>query len=362
MEGGGHVMNNDDPVLEYHKGTRMSQVAIWVFIASLIAAVGFFLILPAIVTLIVSIVVHGNLSRRTDVSGAGLTSAAIKISAVAVIFGIVVLIILPSPSHMGPAPRSICAANLRGIMQSMAVYAEDNNKAFPIVAFAPYDTVPNAAKGTSTGTKDAEAALRQYYAAPTPQAGSVQACLWVLVLNGQISPKQLVCTSDPFSNRSGVAMTDQGGSYFNNVQNPTQLSYSVAYPWKANGQPGAWWTYTTDESLPLIADMTPLQGTGKPARTLTPARAPADNKTWNSGNHNGDGQNVGFGDCHTEFCRSPNVGHNNDNIYSMSASPSTGPAQFGGIPAGKAAPALTADKAPYDIIMLPVRNETTGGM
>jgi IMP dehydrogenase len=30
--------------------------------------------------------------------------------------------------------------------------------------------------------------------------------------------------------------------------------------------------------------------------------------------------------------------------------------------AGAGVPQLTADKAPFDIIMLPVRNETTGGM
>jgi prepilin-type processing-associated H-X9-DG protein len=108
--------------------------------------------------------------------------------------------------------------------------------------------------------------------------------------------------------------------------------------------------------------MNPLQGTGTPTRDMTPAQAPADNRTWNSGNHEGDGQNVGFGDGHAEFCRRPDVGQDNDNIYTMSASPSKGPAQFGGIPAGKTAPLLTADKAPYDIIMLPVRNETTGAM
>ena len=243
----------------------------------------------------------------------------------------------------------------------MRVYAEDNNNTYPIVPFASYDTLPNAAKGTPVA-KDVDAVLRQYYAAPNPQAGSVQACLWVLVLTGQVAPLQFVCSEDRSADRNAVAVMDKGGNYFNNFQNPKQLSYSMAYPWNAEGRPGAWWTNTSDASLPIIADMTPLQGTGKPARNLTPAREPTDSKTWNSGNHQGDGQNVGFGDSHAEFCRRPDVGQQNDNIYTMSASPSTGPAQFGGIPAGKTAPVLTADKAPYDIIMLPVRNETTGGM
>jgi hypothetical protein len=341
-------MNNDEPVLEYHTVPPTSRAAIFIFVAAIVAAVGFFLIVPALLVMLGAIIIQGNLSQRKDVSGEGLAKAASGISAAAVLLGMVALVLMPSigSTHVR-SNGSVCAANIRGIGQSMAVYAGDNNGAYPIVAFAPYATVPNEAKGTPTA-KDVDAALRQYYAVPSPQAGSVQACLWVLVLTGQVAPLQFVCKSDPFA-AGGASATDKAGNYYNNFQNGKQLGYSMAYPWNADGRPGAWWTNTSDAGLPIIADM-------------TPASLPKDNKTWNSANHNGDGQNVGFGDSHAEFCRSPNVGHNNDNIYTMSASPSTGPAQFGGIPAGKAAPVLTADKAPYDIIMLPVRNETTGAM
>jgi hypothetical protein len=85
---------------------------------------------------------------------------------------------------------------------------------------------------------------------------------------------------------------------------------------------------------------------------------------WNAVNHQSPstiaGQNVVFADSHAEFVRRPDVGQGNDNIYSMSGVPSTGPSQFGGIPAGRTAPML-ADKQPFDIVMVPVRNETTGG-
>jgi prepilin-type processing-associated H-X9-DG protein len=340
----------------------MIGLALFIFIAAIIVAVVFGLILPAIVSGLVSLVVHGNLSQRTDVSGRGLASVVIKIVAVIIFLGIVVIVLLPSTGGMHVlSPRSVCAANVRGIMQSMLVYAADNNHALPIVPFGPYGKVPNAGK-VSGSSWNLDEAIRQLYAVPNPQAGSVQACLWILVLEGQVSPKQFICKSDRFADIGPAALLDQAGNFINNFQSHKQLSYSMAYQWNADGKPGAWWKDTQDARIPLMADMNPLQGTGMPARDMTPGRLPADNKTWNSGNHQGDGQNVGFADGHAEFAHSPNCGQKNDNIYTMSASPSQGPAQFGGIPAGKTAPVLTADKAPYDIIMLPVRNETTGAM
>ncbi len=194
-------------------------------------------------------------------------------------------------------------------------------------------------------------------------AGGVPANLWALVLAEGVSPRLFICRSDPFSS-SAAEISDGSGRYFDNFQNGRQLSYSAAYPWRGDGTVGAWWKDTNDASLPILSDMTPMQGTGTPARDLAPSAIPgsASHASWNSANHSGDGQNVAFADIHVDFARQPNVGQDNDNIYSMSASPSRGPAQFGGIPAGTAPPILMADKAPFDILMLPVRNVTTGGM
>jgi prepilin-type processing-associated H-X9-DG protein len=247
----------------------------------------------------------------------------------------------------------------------MVVYAMENGDAFPVVTYAPYATVAGAPKGVSTGISDLEKAKARYYAAPNPQAGSVPACLWILVMNGQVGAKQFICREDRFGSKAGAEVNDSKGNYYDNFQNGRQLSYSMAYPWKADGTVGAWWKYTANAELPILADMNPLNGTGKPKREMTPAAAPKDAATWNSGNHQGDGQNVAFADGHAEFCRRPDVGQGNDNIYTMSAVPSRGPGQFGGVAAGIApagAPELTVEKGPFDVIMLPVRNETTGEM
>ncbi len=286
-----------------------------------------------------------------------LTAGMIVLLLVLVVLGVAIL--LPSRGRMGLSSRGMCAANLRGIAQSMEVYAADNSDKFPIVPFSPYASSSNAVKGVSTGTTDGDAAMRQMYVDSSRQAGSVQACMWVLALGGQVSPKQFVCKSDPYA--SGAApTTDNAGNYLNNFQEPTMLSYSMAYPWDADGKPGPWWTSTGDATLPLLADMNPRQGTGKPARNMTAGAAPKDPRTWNSANHEGDGQNVAYADAHAEFQRHPDVGQDNDNIYTMSGSSSFGPAQLGGIQAG--APNLTAKTRPFDIIMLPVRDETTGRM
>jgi prepilin-type processing-associated H-X9-DG protein len=279
---------------------------------------------------------------------------------------LVVVILLPSRggNHI-LSSRSVCAANLRGIAQSIMVYAGENGGAFPTVAYAPYVTVGGTPKGITSGTNDLVKARERYYSAPNPQAGSVPACLWILVMNDQLEARQFMCKSDPFAGKSPAATHDAKGIFYDNFQNGRQLSYSMAYPWKADGTVGAWWKNTEDAELPILADMNPLNGTGKPKRNMTPAAEPKDSATWNSGNHMGDGQNVAFADGHAEFCRRPDVGQNNDNIYTMSAVPSRGPGQFGGVAAGMApagAPQLTAEKGPFDVIMLPVRNETTGGM
>jgi len=107
--------------------------------------------------------------------------------------------------------------------------------------------------------------------------------------------------------------------------------------------------------------MAPLNGTGTPRRDLTRAVV-SDPKMRNSANHAGEGQNVAFADAHTEFVRRPDIGQDDDNIWTSSGDPSRGPAANGGVAAGKYSPSLLADKVPFDVVMYPVRDAGTGGM
>src|SRR5208283_4331909 len=105
---------------------------IFIFDASIVAAVGFFLIVPAVIVFVGAIVIRRYLARRTDLLGGGMASAAIKISGAAIVLDAALIFLLPSLGHTGSSPRGNCMANLRGIMQSMQVYTYNNNDRFPL--------------------------------------------------------------------------------------------------------------------------------------------------------------------------------------------------------------------------------------
>ena len=186
-------------------------------------------------------------------------------------------------------------------------------------------------------------ALERYYTGAKPQAGSVQACMWMLVLNGQVGAKQFICKSDPFAATAATVM-DAGGLY-DNFRNGKQLSYSMAYPWNAKGEPGAWWANTMDAGLPLIADMTPRQGTGTPKRDVTPAAEPTDGRTGIRGITWGRAV-WGFRMRMRSFAGVRLWGRMGTNIFDVGGD-FAGAGQVGGVAAGAAAPRLMAEKGPF---------------
>jgi len=343
-------------VLSYETPVPTSRLAVVAFALSLAAVPMFFLVVPSVITLCLAIIAMRRVSSTLDTRGQRYALSAVRISSYTFLGVLLLFIVRPSLGGRGLSNRSVCAANMKGIIQTLNVYASDWNDAFPAVPYAPYSPGLNDARAMPT-SPDANATLRTYYNAPYHQAGSPQAILWQLVLRGDITPKTLICARDPSKSTTPAAITAPTGEFFDNVQDGRQFSFSIAYPWKADGTVGKWWRLTVDDTLPLMADVTPEQGTGTPATDVT---ARTLTKAANSGNHQRDGQNVAFADNHVEFTRSPDCGQAHDNIFSTSGLPSTGPAQYGGIPASRFSPQLTADKPPFDILMLPVRNESTG--
>ncbi|HVX85842.1 MAG TPA: hypothetical protein VH253_13760 [Phycisphaerae bacterium] len=342
--------------------SRVSRLAGAAFITSIALFLLSFLILPGLLALGLGTLAQMRIERsRGKLGGLGYAEWAGTIGltsfCVGILLDLFVLTMAPG-SHSGPlSGRSACAANLKGIAQSMIVYANENDDSFPVVSYAPYNAALNSPTASTAPTPDA--ALASYYTRTPAQAGSVTACAWILVLRGQVAPKGFICPDDPFVTRP-AAQTDPAGRAYDNFQSLSQLSYSFAYPWKADGTVGAWWKNTTDAGIPVAADMAPEDSTGSPPRTLTTATRPKLPAQWNSPNHKGDGQNVAFADGHAEFCRTP-LASPTDNIWTTSAAPSPGPAPYGGIPASRShGPELTANQPPFDIVMYPVRNATTG--
>ena len=190
------------------------------------------------------------------------------------------------------------------------------------------------------------------------------ACLWILVLQGYSTPASYICPSDPLAAGPSQETMEVGGppAYMTNFgQMPGQPfpglgasgnvngegeSYSVAFafPWVSNSgaspghpgiglQPGQWFnTVGATTEVPLVADMAPVDGgnlsiaastgdTGSSngvyqrVTTTLPTANTFGPYIYNSGNHAGDGQNVGFGDDHVTWEISPYVGQNGDNIF-----------------------------------------------
>ena len=303
-------------------------------------------------------------SRRSVRSGFTL----IELLVVVAIIALLIAILLPSLGRARElANRSYCAANIRGVLQSMIVYSAENYDVFPLLG-GPAATGVYTKFTTVTGATTADVTLSNMYTG-TGENGDVTGCLWILVLKQQCTPKQFLCKSDPAASSVAASVTSSG-TFFSNFTSPPgasdangSLSYSIAYPWSSTitgGQAtlGGWWKNITDSSLPLMSDMAPMDGTGS-GPTTTAASGANGIKGWNSGNHNRDGQTVGYGDVHASFEKTPTVGQNLDNIWTayngVTANAQAGSVVGTGLIGGTWASAGTS---PFDIVMVPVRNLT----
>jgi len=295
----------------------------------------------------------------------------IELLVVVAIIALLIAILLPSLGRAKEmANRGTCSANLRGIVQSMAVYGSSEADAYPCVQapgtplayLFPYDQNGNVNNNADPVAGVAKAdfgngsGIGVYH-------GSVDATMFMLVANGSVATKQFICKSDPASPQPSVTATSGGNYYFNFISGGTGVgaapvfSYSWDYPWIAAGNaPGGWWKSNTDASLPIGADMTvggpnANFGTGT---TFTPNTITQGKKAYNSPNHGGDGQNVSYGDNHVEFKNTPNVGQNQDNIYTVNTTVGT-PTQTGSPLTGSLSIPNASGGASgnYDVVMVP---------
>ncbi len=260
--------------------------------------------------------------------------------------------------------RSVCAANLRGIIQSMNVYGNENNDMYPMLppsSATTYD--PTFKPGVAAS---AEEAIKTLYKDKTgtnnPYAG-----LWLLVLRGDVSAKSFLCPSDLLANVPARLQAGAGApaGYYTNFQDSKNVSYSAAYMWNVeNNKPvvAKLWSATIDASLPLMCDVAPYLGKKDAAQAATrpmsskPDEAVEDD--WavtypNSQNHFFDGQNVAFGDAHVEWGRTPLVGENNDSIWGVQKSltdKTETPLEPGLLPHP-----LIGAWGNYDVVMVPTR-------
>jgi prepilin-type N-terminal cleavage/methylation domain-containing protein len=330
--------------------------------------------------------------RRRD--GAGFT--LIELLVVISIIALLIAILLPALAKAKElANRTVCSSNVRSMCQGFLIYAQSNKGVFPATPGNPNGDYYNAPTGVAgvglTAPGNSGPSVMQYYytqaALQNPVADPMQ-CMWLMVLQGLMKPKNFICPSDPYAQAPSLeyyskAATNSTGpaayvcfGFLSDTQTAVASggqgeSYSIADPWLADGQVGPWWTSKAGASVPVASDIAPVpeggNGQGTEMQRITnilPSANTYGPYIYNTPNHAGDGQNVGFGDGHVSWETNPYVGQAHDNIWCYDSQADIGrdgltfQAQeltgYGGDHPGPYAQAGTAPlNPPYDIVMVP---------
>lgn len=262
----------------------------------------------------------------------------IELLVVVAIIALLISILLPSLSRARElAKRAVCAANLRGIGQSMHIYANDNEEAFPQDLYRePTSTANNRHSVTFIGQMSVDLTTR--ITTDTWTETHPSRSLFLMVISGDVSPKQFVCPSsgdaeDTMRNiDGGVERSAQPGVNRFDFKGYPQLSYGYQMPFGNKGKPREGMDprqiISADKGPYFVAGVTdPTTGTtpdqlvpGTPALPSGTAQDMLQLRTdawrpYNSRNHNGEGQNCLFVDGHVEFDKRPIAGISNENIF-----------------------------------------------
>ena len=258
----------------------------------------------------------------------------IELLVVIAIIALLISILLPSLSRARElSKRLVCQSNIKGIGTSAKIYANDNNEKWMMPAFykgldypggerVTYTEDPNGQEPEARGQVGMERDRPSY--SFNPQASttvSVTRAYWMLVRSGDITPKQFLCPSSG----DEVDPTEDLDFYYD-FTDIGSISYGYQVPFgPRDTQPRE----GMDNRQPIAADRGPFYlPESEPPNWdvgmiggVTLDDSPKSWRHFNSGNHggggNGEGQNVLFADGHASFERTPAVGIDHDNIYTV---------------------------------------------
>jgi len=240
----------------------------------------------------------------------------VELLVVIAIIALLMSILMPALSRVREmANRTVCGSNARGIVNSMHVYANENDQKFPVAgasgaavewgqtpAFGDPD--PTVAFGTSGGGTG---------------VASVTASLFLLVRYDYCSTKQFLCKSDPiatepFRHANLSRIWDFGDDPTSHVSFGYHQPYAT-FPLTPASEP----------TMAAVADRNPhldstatLDDPDYPAGFQWGEEYPREQRQlWNSESHGKDGQNVAYLDAHVEFEEFSFCGYEEDNIYTI---------------------------------------------
>jgi hypothetical protein len=231
-----------------------------------------------------------------------------------------------------------CASNLRQIGQAMAMYS--NNETRSGQAFPRTQFVDGAALiQTDAGSTTPSPGYNQFLSfgdtgAPSPVGNNnVMASIFLILKTQDLTPAVFVCPTtqtmpDDFPHPADPTKPGPIGYSCWDAPANKYLSYSmqVPFPSKAAILDGFRWNAAIAPDFAVAADINP----GVPALlTITATSTRIQMQAANSPNHEGEGQNVMYGDFHVEWNNNPLAGATRgtgaasyqDNIYTYGVSP-----------------------------------------
>ncbi|MCK4999142.1 MAG: hypothetical protein KAS23_06395 [Anaerohalosphaera sp.] len=242
--------------------------------------------------------------------GLTLTDILVLIVIVVIVLLVVPPLIMP---HNWQNPRLVCGTSLMGLGTAMNTYAFDYDDKFPVVGGV------NAPWAKRLGWRYDATNVDYSEGGEQEHAGRTITANWfLLVREADVDPASFICDDSGLKvfekdkDQKFYEMWDFGDEPYNHVSYAMQMPFGK-FPAKK----------TTHAGNAVAGDMSPwfnngdivLPDTIDGGPNLVRVEFATTHKRGNSINHNGEGQNVLYGDGHVEFNKTSNVGHEKDNIY-----------------------------------------------
>lgn len=314
--------------------------------------------LPAMILGAIALVLIGKSGGR--LTGTGFAITGIVIPAVTMVL-IPLAVLMPALARTRQlAFRMTCGTNLSGIGKAMTVYADDYNGELPRAGGRSTEWAASTPNWSGTDRRQA------FDLAADDSAGraSAGASLYLLVKYAEVTPKSFVCKGDagttefrPYDRAdipSSFELID-GWDFGPPAESFRHCSYAYHMPY------GRFALTTSNEpGLAVAADRNPWIDSHLPAASdfsyfkpdIAPFNGAANQaRHGNAMTHQLDGQNVLFLDSHVEFAKRAFCGLDDDNIYTISTSPTAGdplgtPPKLGSQPANRKDSLLVHDPPP----------------